>query len=495
MPGAQDPYNAFAYPGYSYPNTHPDRLALMGILHGLAPAPVESCRLLEVACGDGANLIPMAYTIPTSEFVGFDRAQLPIVRGQERIRELGLTNVRLFQGDLLNVGRELGQFDYLIAHGVYSWVPGPARDRLFGLVGEVLAPGGIAFVSYNALPGSYLRRMMREMMLLRVQDIEDPRQRVAAGMEFLHFLVETRPETDAYRTLFATQLKRMEGHDSATTFHDELSPEFHPVYLPEFVGCAQRHDLQYLCEAELPLPHDPCYRRDLRSALENAVGDDVLKQELALDFMRMRAYRETLLCRAGQTVRRDFRAEHFHELLAASQATPCDGETPGSSAFELPDGIKMQSNHPGVVRLLGELAKVWPRALRVDEIAPLLTGAGAALDAAGAELLTRLAVSRMIELRSWNAPVAGRLSERPRASACSRQEGRRGTVAATLLHTTIKLEDPKVRALLALLDGTRDRGALAAAMKAEFPSTPASEIEEGLEAGLEFLRRAGVLEA
>src|SRR5271166_5846265 len=130
VPGEKDAYDAVAYPSFPYPDTHPDRLAAMVILHGLSPAPVEQCRVLEIACNEGANLIPMAYAIPGSEFVGFDLARLPVERGQERIRELGLTNARIFQSDLLNVGAELGQFDYIIAHGLYAWVPEPVRERL-----------------------------------------------------------------------------------------------------------------------------------------------------------------------------------------------------------------------------------------------------------------------------------------------------------------------------------------------------------------------------
>src|ERR1700722_10183327 len=101
MHAAHDPYDSLAYPGFSFPDTHPDRLAAMAILHGLSPAPVEHCRVLEIGCNEGANLIPMAYAIPSSEFVGFDLAGLRIEYGQERIRALGLKNIRLFQGDLL----------------------------------------------------------------------------------------------------------------------------------------------------------------------------------------------------------------------------------------------------------------------------------------------------------------------------------------------------------------------------------------------------------
>jgi SAM-dependent methyltransferase len=172
-----DPYDAVAYPCFPYPDTHPGRLAAMAILHGLPAAPVERCRVLEIACNEGANLIPMAYALPASEFIGFDLAGKPVERGQQRIRALGVANIRLFQGNLLDAGAELGQFDYIIAHGIYSWVPEPVGNRLLALCRELLTPHGVAFVSYAALPGGHLRNMLREIMLHGAKGIETPNRR------------------------------------------------------------------------------------------------------------------------------------------------------------------------------------------------------------------------------------------------------------------------------------------------------------------------------
>jgi SAM-dependent methyltransferase/methyltransferase-like protein len=491
----QDPYDLVAYPGFPYPNTHPDRLAAMAILHGLSPAPVERCRVLEVGCGDGANLIPMAYAIPRSEFVGFDLARLPIARGQERISELGLRNVRLFQGNVLDVGTELGQFDYIVAHGLYAWVPEPVCEGLLALCGKLLTPEGVAFVSYNALPGGHLRKMVREMMLFQVGEIEDPDQRVSGGFGLLRFLAGTRPEGDIYRLLIEDQLKRMEKRSPQATYHDELGDAYHPVQFMEFVEHARRHGLQYLSEAVLPPPTDPCYGSDMRAALESAAGGDILRHEQILDFVRVRGYRETLLCRAELVVRRDLSAEHLRRLLLASPVKSTPGEASGARAFRLSDEITMESNHPGAIALLEKLEAAWPRALSLDELEPLIAGRGFALDSDGATLLVRLVVAKMVELRAWRAPVAGEVSLRPRASACSRQEARSGAHATTLLHTAVALVDPLQRSLLQLLDGTRDRKALLDAMEAEFPALPAGELEEGIEPCLGFFHRAGLLEA
>lgn len=495
MQSKLDPYDSVAYPSVAYPQTHPDRLAAMAILHGLTPAPVDRCRVLEIGCNDGANLIPMAYAIPKSEFVGFDLAHAPVGRGQARVRDLGLKNVRIFAGNLLDAGRELGQFDYIVAHGFYAWVPKPVRERLMPLCGELLTPNGIAFVSYNALPGSHLRTMIRDMMLYWVKGVEDPKQRVSRGLGFLRFLLQTRPDGDAYRLLIEEHMDWLEKHSEQVTYHDELNDNYHPVYFAEFAEHAQRHGLQYLSEAALPEPGDPCYRPEVRSALQSAASGDIVKQEQILDFARMRGYRETLLCREECVVRRDFTAENLRRLLRASPATSAPGEAPGAKVFRLPDGSHLESSHEGAIALLGKLEAAWPRSLSFEDIGPQIGEAGLTLDEEGTDLLMQLAAAKMIELHAWRAPVAACVSERPRASACSRQEALTRECATSLLHDNVALDDPIVRSLLLLLDGTRDRKAILNAMRAEFPALAQQGIEGGIEPGLRLFHRAGLLEA
>ena len=467
----------------------------MAILHGLAPTAIERCRVLEVACGDGANLIPMAYAIPGSEFVGFDLARLPVERAQARIAELGLKNVRILERDILSRCDDLGRFDYIIAHGFYAWTPAAVRDRLLQLCGEALTADGIAFISYNAKPAGHVRSMIREMMLQRVEGIDDLRQQVAAGIEFLRSVAESRPQQDVYRELIEKELKRLEPHDPGVTGHDELSEAYEPVQFTEFVQHARRHELAYLDEAVLPPPTDPVYREDVRRFVDGASGGDFIKQEQLLDFVRMRGFRETLLVRAGSKIERDVSPQSFRRLLLASQATPAAAEKPGSRSFVLPGGVRMESNHPAITALLEKLGNVWPSALSFQEIEPMLAENGLILDSDGAALLIRLAVAQMIELRSWHIPVAPAISERPKASAYARQEARMHGFATSLLHTRIALEDEKTRHLLEAMDGSRDRGGLFAAMSAAFPEMAAEELQKGLEQSLRLLQRAGVLEA
>src|SRR5580658_8781803 len=138
-------YDMIAYPGYAYVQTHPDHIAALARLCGLSPAPIDTCRVLEVGCGDAANLIPMALALPQASFRGFDLAASSIERGEAMVRELDITNLTLQQLDISEAPDRLGEFDYVIAHGFYSWVPQAARDKLMAICRASLAPQGVAF--------------------------------------------------------------------------------------------------------------------------------------------------------------------------------------------------------------------------------------------------------------------------------------------------------------------------------------------------------------
>jgi SAM-dependent methyltransferase len=492
---AQSAYDAVDYPSYSYPETHPDRMAAMAILHGLSPAPANRCRVLEIGCNEGANLIPMAYALPESEFVGFDLAALPVERGQKRIDALGLTNIRIFVSDLMEVGGELGRFDYILAHGLYAWVPEPVRDRLLALCGELLTPGGVAFVSYDALPGGHLRRMTREMMLFGVKQIADAKTRAIQARGLLQMVLEARPEGDAYRQLLTRQVESMEKRNPETIYHDELAEEYHPVLFTEFVEHAGKHGLQYLSEASLPPPDDAGQKPEFQQALESVAGSDILKREQMMDFARMRVFRETLLCRSERVVQRDFPADHLRRLLVASQTTSGAGQTAGAREFRTPTGIKLETNHPGVIALLEMLEAAWPHVLSLEELEPRLQQAGLALDSEGATLLLQLAAARMIVFHAWKAPLSEGISARPRASAASRQEAGMRPYATTLGHATASMRDPIVRSLFLLLDGTRDRNALLDTMHSAYPEIPCEELGKKIEQALEFFYQSALLEA
>src|SRR5947207_11043 len=185
---SSNPYDEVLYPGHPFAQTHPDRLATMARLFGMNPAPVERCRVLELGCGDGGNLIPMAYTLRHSQFVGLDLGTRGIAVGQEMIDALALSNVKLQCRDILASGEELGMFDYIISHGVYSWVPPPVQERMLAICGECLNPHGVAYISYAVYPGAHVRTMVAEMLQYHARRFASAQEQIQQAGAMLAFL-------------------------------------------------------------------------------------------------------------------------------------------------------------------------------------------------------------------------------------------------------------------------------------------------------------------
>ena len=193
-------YDAVAYAAQSNALSHPGHLATVATLFGLAPPEVATCRVLEVGCSDGANLLPMAAALPHAQFVGCDLSGSAIADARRAAQELGLANVTFLQQDLATLTDDPGTFDYIIAHGVYSWVPAPVRDALLALAARRLARNGALFVSYNVYPGCHVREAAWQILHYHVDRIADPRGQLDAARAFAALLAEpgvTQTETDA----------------------------------------------------------------------------------------------------------------------------------------------------------------------------------------------------------------------------------------------------------------------------------------------------------
>jgi len=314
-------YDAVPYPGRAFPQAHPNRLATMATLFGMKPAPVERCRVLELACGDGANLIPMAFGLPHSDFVGMDLAARPIARGQALVEALGLTNIRLLQLNLMDVTADLGVFDYIIAHGVYSWVPPAVQDKILAICKAHLAPQGVAYVSYNIYPGYHLQGLARDLMRFHVRTFLDPEEQVTEALAFLGFLAESQPEPDTYRTVLKQRLEDLLERPKHTVYHDELAEINLPVYFHRFVEHAGRHGMQFLSEATFSSMQDQAFPDRVREALLALAQGDIVLKEQYLDFLKCRKFRQTLLCHQDVSLDRGVTPETVMGFFVASPAT------------------------------------------------------------------------------------------------------------------------------------------------------------------------------
>jgi methyltransferase-like protein/trans-aconitate methyltransferase len=459
-PNPHESYEEVPYKGQAFVQTHPDRLATQARIFGMNPAPVESCRVLELGCGDGGNLIPMALALPGSRFTGVDNAAGAVAEGEAALRELRLGNISLRCLDILEVPSDLGQFDYIIAHGVFSWVPPAVREKTLSLCHDLLAPQGVAYISYNAYPGGHLRETVREMMRFHVRAISEAESRVQQALALMGFLAQGHPKEDAYGALLREEQSSLAQRRPEGLYHDELAEFNTQFYFHEFIEGAARHGLQYLAEADYADMTDSVFAEPVTRALQQ-MGDLIVKEQY-LDFLKGRRFRQTLLCHAEVALDRDLDAARFMQFYVACQARPA---TPESDEFRTDQGVTLTTNHPLARAALCELSEVWPAALAFREMAARAQ-ARAQRDLAPEDLtfLGNLAwrgySSGAIRLSVHPPAFATEVSARPVASPLARLQSRSGQVVTNLLQGSVRLEDDLTRRLVQMLDGTRDRAAV-----------------------------------
>jgi methyltransferase-like protein len=475
-------YDEFPYPGAPFAQTHPDHLATLAILFGMTPAPAERCRVLELGCGDGGNLIPMAFGLMESSFTGIDLSASAIARGQKLIHELQLKNIHLQQLDLMDLGADFGEYDYIIAHGVYSWVPPEVRERILEICKSHLGPNGIGFISYNAYPGGHLRETLREMMLFHTRNVTSAPERVKQARELLEFLVQAQPEQDPYSVFLRVELESLLERKPECFYHDELEEFNHRFYFHEFVADAARHGLQYLSETRLLSVQAGVYPPEISDKINAYSQDDDVLREQYLDFLKLRTFRQTLLCHQAIKLDRRPNPGRVTQLSACSEAQPSssapDIRSTEPEEFTFPKGGKMSTNHPLAKAAILHLGRVWPQAVPFAELLKIARALGGRdAPSAGApveedvnwlsDMLLKLFAAGFLELCVHRPSFVSTVSERPAASPLVHAQIRAGLNIANLRHASISVDDEAARYLLLMLDGTRDRKQLLAEIRAQ----------------------------
>lgn len=466
MPAPELPYASFSYYG-----THPDRLSTFAKLFGLTPAPSDACRVLELGCASGGNLLPMAAEFPASQFVGIDLSPGEIARGTRLAAELGLTNVRFIAADVTAISAEIGTFDYVIAHGLFSWVPEPVRAHILQLTKAVLAPHGVAYIGYNALPGWHTKRIAMDLVRRFGGTPSDAsaEHRVAVARGVLEVFKETLPESDLpySRTLHADLDQAMNTDDSYIE-QEYLAPTNDAFYFGDFVRMARGVGLNWLSDSMgLNARVTGAFHPQVRAVLDE-VSTEWTEVEEYLDFITSRTHRLTLL--VHDDVRQDDNVHdgRIQSFLIAGHFRAADGEpvqAPGLTTFTSAWGPTAVLADPAIKCAMATLGDAWPRRLKWDDLIAAVEGRlGRGLDDQSRQ---RLALQLMVcfgtnllelHVRPHLGPplVALRPTANPVARALAREGAPRVPAAPHRCPQINSFE----RSLILLLDGTRDLAGL-----------------------------------
>jgi methyltransferase-like protein/trans-aconitate methyltransferase len=464
---ARTPYDEVPYASYPFPQAHPDRLATLGRLFGLNAADPARCRVLELGCAAGGHLIPLALAMPQSQFVGVDLSAVQVAQGRRIVDDLGLANIRLQAASIAELDDGIGGFDYIVAHGVYSWVPNAVQEKILALCASQLNPGGIAYVSYNTLPGWHMRGMIRDLMRYHAAGFGDPAQRVAQARAILDFLARSVPTADgAYGLLLKTELDALRNSPDHYILHEHLEDTNEPLYFHAFAERAARHGLQYLAEAELSTMLASNFPPEVQQTVLR-IAPDLIRQEQYMDFLRNRSFRQTLLVRQDEPVQRALTPQRVRPLWISAALVPEDaatGPAAGREAtFRAPNGGQLKTANAVTQAAMAVLAKHWPQALPFERLlqeAQALCGPAATRRADDEETLAsdllQCYASGLLELHSRASGFVVRPGTRPVASALARWQAAQGLPQVTTLrHETARI-DANLGRLLQLLDGSRD---------------------------------------
>ena len=466
-------YAAVPYRHGAIHDTHPARLGAIGRLHGLHAARPDHCRVLELGCGECLNLLPLAERLPKSEFVGVELSPDAIRRGEFIRTECGIANARLICSDLRDWEPD-GEYDYIIAHGVYSWVPAPIRDRLLAIVACALAPSGIAYISYNTLPGWSLPHGIRTVLLQEVRAIPEPQQKIEHARKVLTtFLKALESQPGAYQAHLRLSLEDMLGKPGDLFFHDELEPVNEPCTFTAFVDHAASHQLHYLAEAHyatMPFQHVPEAARLALGGLQ----PDFLQQQQFMDVLFQRWSRNSLLCRLPSPPREATTPDHIREFAIGARlhlpSGPMDLSPGIPVVFVAHNGLQLpisDSAEKAALVILGSAAPV--RVPFTDLLAKTNTLlASASLPAVEDPSSLCHFFLRLFSLDALDLLLAGdgewlALSERPAPSPLMRGEARQGLQVTNRWHETIALTVEGARSL-AELQGTANPAAIDAGL-------------------------------
>lgn len=467
----QNSYDRVPYKSHPFPQTHPDRLATIAALLGMQPPRVATARVLELGCASGGNLIPMAEQLPQATFLGIDASSRQIDDGRQRLAKLNLTNIDLQFQDILAFPLGETQYDFIICHGVYSWVPDSVQKKILAICGHNLSPNGIAYVSYNTYPGWRMRGMIRDIMRYRAQFFEEPNEKLSQARGLLTFLSNSvRSENNPYGMMLRSELESLSRADDSYLLHEHLEEINEPLYFHEFADRAKHAGLQYLGEADFGIMSIDSFPPPVQGMLQS-VSRDTIELEQYMDFVRNRAFRQTLLVRGDVKVVRNPAAESLLNLRVASSAQSESDTVPLHSkdptVFRR-KSASLRTTDPVVRAAFLHLNRIWPASISFIELASIsrsmTAGQPVAVDTEQvsghsiqlAATLLRCFSTSMVDLMSCERPYVTHVSDRPLASALARFQSLQGSRVTNLLHESVSLDDIQSQVLRAC-DGSRGR--------------------------------------
>jgi methyltransferase-like protein/SAM-dependent methyltransferase len=474
-------YDRIPYLSHPISCTHPSVLATAARFADLQAPDLKNARVLELGCGTGANLLPMADAFPEATFVGVDLSTRQIEMGAQLARRAALTNLQLIARSITEIDASFGTFDHIICHGVYSWVPREVRRSILEICRRNLAPAGLAYISYNTYPGWHMRGIVRDLLYFHARHFASPDEQIASARSLLESLVEmVGNDKSNFANILRGERERLQDEDDRYLFHEHLEAFNEPCYFYQFLEQIAEHELQFVGEAMVGNLQVQVAGDALRTLA--SIATDALDLEQYLDFLVTRTFRRSVLCHAGVPVRRSPNPAVIERMYATGVLRPIRADLdlrPGvAERFKTPPGGTITTDDAVLKSALTVLAEDWPTSMPFatlrDAAKSRLRETGVDADALWREkidgadpLAARLLqcyTLGTVELSCDPPRYTTAISDAPETTRLARLQAEEGLPISNGRHRTARDLNDFDRLLLSQLDGARDRRQLAEAL-------------------------------
>jgi len=465
-------YDAVPYESVAFPQSAPEHLQAVAGLFGLSAPAVETARVLELGCAAGGNLLPFAARYPKAHVLGVDLSSVQVEQGQALIKQMGLKNAEIRHADLSTLERSLGTFDYIICHGVYSWVPENVRQAILRIASENLSDNGLAYVSYNTYPGWKSREIVRDAMILRggSRELKEKLPYARGMLEFLY--ASARPDTVLKLALEEVR-PIVQSYGEYYLLHEFLEPYNVPCYFHEFVERAEANGLDYVGESEIFTMFLSNYDAAVAEPLLREWGSSQVAVEQYLDFVVNRSFRQTILTKKKHAsgIRRQLSPDMLQSLFLSGVFASDDGPLEPDEKLQTCKLLRQGTitlSQPALKVAAAALNEAYPAMLSFDALGQRVAAELKLSKTAAREQLLpfveELVIKGLLRFRTSDPDIASALPGRPVVSAETRATlkppaGAGVVPVNNLLHEQVYLNILEARIAL-LMDGTRDEEAL-----------------------------------
>jgi methyltransferase-like protein len=361
--------------------------------------------------------------------------------------------------DLMQVEESMGPMDYIICHGVYSWVPDAVRRKILEICRNLLTPIGIAYISFNTYPGWHLRGIVRDMMAYHAGRYDPPPQRLAQVRRLMQVMEAAVGDRETvYGRIVSDEARDLADQADYYVVHEHLDGVNRPFYFHEFQSQCEEFGLTYLSEAGIASSAWGRHGNKADAALAE-LAQGPLQREQYLDYLINRIFRRSLICRKDATTELAVRPEALQRMRLAACLRVTSGKPDlhagHAATFEAIDGKRITTDHPALKRALWSLSQAWPRSVGFPELMAGCRPANTSTESELPGMLLECVVTGLLTINREAPALAGVLSQRPRAFEYARRQAEEGVdVVTSLRHRSVVLDriDP---AVLAKLDGSR----------------------------------------